>query len=203
MNKKKIVKSEGAILETGFYCLFIILKLYKNYKKVENQSKIVSQILSNRNTVKYQKSYKLAQEEVKIDEIKDFYKVKRKIVDNGELYFKRKEFQIRMFKEAVNFFMFNSSMIEILREGFIEEIYFIKFPYTLDLQEYEIDIFHRDVDRSSTKMKVNQLMNQFEHFWISMRFNYLLTSKNKIISFILTNENTYLDLSFFIVSCQQ
>jgi len=50
---------------------------------------------------------------------------------------KRKVLFNLLFKEASQFFSFYSSNIEIMRAGHLEKVYFIKPPYSEDLQGYD------------------------------------------------------------------
>lgn len=86
-----------------------------------------------------------------------------------------------------------------MRAGHLDKVYFIKPPYSDDLQDYDKDLFHRDVDRSSVKAKVGQLMASFDKLWTSMKFNYILRSSNWLISLLFTYENAYRDISFYLI----
>ena len=104
-----------------------------------------------------------------------------------------------MFREAERFFANYSSSIEITRAGRLDKVYFIKPPYSDDLAEYDKELFHRDVERTSVKAKVGKLMASFDKLWVSMKFNYILRSSNWLISLLFTHEVAYRDISFYII----
>lgn len=191
-------RAEGVILETGFYALFIILRLYKHKgKSFDQDNKIFEEILELKKRAGKRKKYTNFEQKVSLEVMKVYYNDKDQVEEWSRTQIKK--LKSNLFKESAYFFYFYSSMIEITRDGIIEEIFFIRYPYVNDLQKYDKDRFNRDVERSSTKLKVNQLMEIFEDYWTSMKFNYALRSKNKWISLVFTNEGIYLDCSFFIV----
>ena len=105
-----------------------------------------------------------------------------------------------LIQEAFYFFGFYSSIVEIVRDNQIEEIYFIKLPYTTDLTNSEKDSFNRKVDRGSTHQKVTELMGDFQYLATSMQFKYKIrTTFFGIISLFFTHENFYKTLSFIMV----
>lgn len=66
----------------------------------------------------------------------------------------------RILKKAFDFYSNNSASIEVIRNDNIEIVYFILLPYTQKLpKEIKIE-FHDKVDRSSTKSKVQNLINE-------------------------------------------
>jgi hypothetical protein len=66
------------------------------------------------------------------------------------------------FSRAFEFFISNSATIEVIRNDKIEIVYFILLPYVHLLpKEKKVD-FHDMVDRSSTKSKVQALVNESE-----------------------------------------
>ena len=184
------------ILETGFFALFLILKLYVTNDKSDD-SEVLREIQNLKKQVGNREYFNDSMRTVTDQIIESFFE-KKQVIDDWTAY-QMKMTMERIYKEASYFFMFYSSKVEITRDSHIEEIFFIRYPYVVDLQEYDKDLFNRDVDRSSTKLKVTQLMQNFDHFWISMQFNHFLSSKNWIVSILFTYEWIYINLSFFIV----
>lgn len=56
--------------------------------------------------------------------------------------------------------MTNSATIEVIRNDRIEIVFFIKLPFTHKLPKEKKDEFHDLVDRSSTKSKVQGLVDE-------------------------------------------
>lgn len=185
------------IIETGFFALFLLQRLFIDFNdplSLQNSflnskfdddkeiKKILFQIQEqNENTKKFQINKR------SID------KIMKEFSDNNNIQYKS------LLKEAMYFFIFYSSRIEIFRSNQIEEIYYIKYPYTVDLEESVKDEFNRLVDRSTTHVKVVSLLKEFDMFWTTMKFKYILrTSFFGIISVFLTQEQNYKTLSFIL-----
>lgn len=200
LSPKDQQKTEGVILETGFFALFIILRLYQSKgKSFDRDNMIYNEINQLKEKVGKRETYKNIKQQVSINQIYAWYSSMDEESDTSLM----KKVKKLLYQEASYFFYFYSSMIEITRDKMIEEIYFIRYPYVIDLQQYEKDTFNREVKRTSTKLKVGQLVNKFDDHWTSMRFNYSLRSKNKWISLVFTNDEIYLDFSFILVKISE
>lgn len=104
-----------------------------------------------------------------------------------------------IFEEAINFFTFFSSKVEIYRDKKIQEIYFIKVPYSEYLDDADKDKFNRDVDRSTTLNKVKSLFQEVDYFTTIMQFAYYLENINFTVRFFFSFEAVYTALSFITV----
>ncbi|CAD8068825.1 unnamed protein product [Paramecium sonneborni] len=74
----------------------------------------------------------------------------------------KKAEKIKLVKKAFDFFYKNSASIEVIRNNEIEIVYFILLPYTHNLPKEQKLEFHENVDRSSTKSKVQFLVQESE-----------------------------------------
>jgi len=104
-----------------------------------------------------------------------------------------------IFEEAAHFFNHYSSKIEIVRENLIQEIYFIKMPYTVYLDDSDKEKFNLDVDRSTTLNKVKGLFEEVNYFTVIMRFAYILKTRNIIVTLLMNYESFYTLISFLTV----
>ncbi|CAD8103545.1 unnamed protein product [Paramecium sonneborni] len=74
----------------------------------------------------------------------------------------KKAEKVKLVKRAFDFFYKNSASIEVVRSNEIEIVYFILLPYTNNLPQEQKFEFHENVDRSSTKSKVQFLVQESE-----------------------------------------
>jgi hypothetical protein len=197
LKPKEKKKAEGFILETGFMSLFIIHKLYnfkttkddevkndlllikpkgKTYKKVGSLKESMIQAFKNESDLLENKGAEMIEND-------DFFSIKANAI----------------FEEAINFFSFFSSKVEIYRDKKIQEIYFIKVPYSEYLDEADRDKFNHEVERSTTLNKVKSLFQQVDYFTTIMQFAYYLENINFTVRFFFSFEAVYTMLSFYTV----
>ncbi|CAD8059333.1 unnamed protein product [Paramecium primaurelia] len=74
----------------------------------------------------------------------------------------KKAEKAKLVKKAFDFFYKNSASIEVVRNNELEIVYFILLPYTHNLPKEQKVEFHENVDRSSTKSKVQFLVQESE-----------------------------------------
>ena len=102
----------------------------------------------------------------------------------------------RLFAEASKFFYFYSSKVEITREDAIQEVYFIKMPYSVYLEDADKDKFNIEVDRKTTLNKVKSLFGAVDYLGSVMKFGYFLNSSNFLFSILFKHEAAYTLISF-------
>ena len=105
-----------------------------------------------------------------------------------------------IFPQAINFFHYYSAKIEIVRGGLIQEVHFIKMPYTLFLDDSDKKKFNLAVDRSTTLTKVRELLKEVDYFDVIMRFAYFLKDLNFITRILFNYQNMYTFLAFAFVA---
>lgn len=71
---------------------------------------------------------------------------------------RRKVREKQLTKKAISFFRENTCSIDIIRDNNLYQIYFPKLPYCKQLPKDVKSEFHNDVDRTSSKTKLTQLM---------------------------------------------
>lgn len=197
LKEKERKKAEGFILETGFLTLFIILKLYN--RKTEPNEDIKADLMKIREKMKYYQKLGFVNKSLissfKKDETKILHLDKSHSLVEPEDFISRKDGSI--FEEAINFFYFYSSKIEIFRDNKIQEIYFIKLPYCEYLDDADKDMFNHEVDRSTTLNKVKGLIDEVDYFTVIMKFAYYLKTINFVIRIVFNYQGFYTALSFF------
>jgi hypothetical protein len=197
LKSKDLEKAQGFILETGFLTLFIIMKLYN--KKTEINEDIKNDLMKIRDRMKYYQKLgytnKSLVESYKKDESEILELDKSHSSVNPIDFFTKKAASI--FEEAINFFFFYSSKIEIFRDEKIQEIYFIKLPYSEYLDDADKDKFNHEVDRSTTLNKVKGLIEEVDYFTVIMKFAYYLKTINFIVRILFNYQGFYTALSFF------
>ncbi|CAD8132784.1 unnamed protein product [Paramecium pentaurelia] len=87
---------------------------------------------------------------------------KQKKEKHAEQKEEKKAEKLKQAKRAFDFFYKNSASIEVVRNNEIEIVYFILLPYTNNLPKEQKVEFHENVDRSSTKSKVQFLVQESE-----------------------------------------
>jgi hypothetical protein len=200
LSEKERSNAEGLILETGFLSLFLLLKLYD--RKTEKNEDIKADLMKIRDRMKsYQKlgfvneslisSYKKEESDIlHLDKSHDH-------VEQIDFISKKAN---SIFEEAINFFYFYSSRIEIFRDNKIQEIHFIKLPYCEYLDDADKDKFNHEVDRSTTLNKVKGLIEEVDYFTVIMKFAYYLKTINFLIRIIFNYQAFYTALSFTTVT---
>lgn len=99
-----------------------------------------------------------------------------------------------MIREAINFFKSKMAHIEIVREGKLEKIYFPLLPFCFCLPKKVKKDFHEDVNRSSTKTKIADLMKEAPQIILKMQREESLTkkfNKYKLIGFISNRQRLW------------
>lgn len=213
-------RAEGFIIETGFSALFLILKLY-NLKTERDEeikkdltamrdcddppkpsSRVFESLMDQKQTTKGPSHFgSLSEQNIQLESVftnEDAVGSNSQTVIEGiELtsdYMKQSEKAI--FQEASKFFFFYSSKVEILRDDSIQEIYFIKMPYSVYLEETDRDKFNIEVDRKTTLNKVKSLFSAVDYLGSMMKFGYFLNSSNLLFSLLFKHEAAYTLLSF-------
>ena len=195
-------KAEGFIIESGFLALFIILKLYN--KKTEKDEDIRKDLMNLRQGRKYSNHLGYVNQSLLHHYRKEEQEIITKSqkpdhVDHGD-FMSAKTYTI--FEAASNFFYFYSSKVEIVRDDKIQEIYFVKMPYTVYLDDADKEKFNLEVDRSTTLIKVKELFNQVDDFTVIMKFAYLLKTVNPVVKVVFNYESFYTLVSFLTVACR-
>ena len=213
-------RAEGFIIETGFSALFLILKLY-NLKTERDEeikkdltmmrdsedppkpsSKVFQSLVDHKQTTKGPSHFgSLSEQHLQLEP--DFShedtlgSSSKTVIEGIELtsdYMKQSEKEI--FQEASKFFYFYSSKVEILRDDSIQEIYFIKMPYSVYLEDTDKEKFNIEVDRKTTLNKVKSLFSAVDYLGSMMKFGYFLNSSNFLFSLLFKHEAAYTLLSF-------
>lgn len=201
LSQKDRQLAEGLILETGFMTLFIILKLYKS--NLTKNEEIKNDLLKIRSRMKYYQRLGLTNESL----MSSYKKNEADILheDKSHEHIEPSDFITRnansIFEEAINFFYFYSSKIEIYRDKKIQEIYFIKVPYSEYLDDADKEKFNHQVDRSTTLNKVKALFEETDYLTVIMKFAYYLKTINFLIRILFNYESFYTTVSFLTVSC--
>jgi len=183
-------EGESLIIEIGFFCYFLLVKLYENAESSNEGSQIIEMIRKTKEKVgkkTHFRNYNLTEKEI------DFLNKERNH-DNYEHRLTNIGAKSKL--AACYYYEFYSSKIEIVRQDCIEEVFFIKHPYTMDLEGDEKDTFNHEVNRSTTSVKVRALLDSFDRFNTSMIFQYNLRSKNSFISAFFMHEELYKSMSF-------
>lgn len=81
----------------------------------------------------------------------------------------------------------------------IQEVHFIKLPFTLYLDESDKTKFNLSVDRSTTLNKVKGLLTQVYYFDATMRFGYWLKNLGFLARGLFNFQKAYVLLSFLAV----
>jgi hypothetical protein len=102
----------------------------------------------------------------------------------------------QLFVEAGRFFFFYSSKVEIFRDDTIQEIYFIKMPYSIYLEDADKDKFNIEVDRKTTLNKVKSLLGAVGYLGSLMKFGYFLNASTILFSLLFKHEAAYTLISF-------
>lgn len=173
--------------------MFLVLKLYSGETKTDSDNIINNEINKWKARAEAFKEYSCLHL-IKSKDLEDFA-----YSSSGQHANSKKKSTKAIYEEGSYFFYYHTASIEIFRDDQIQEVFFIKYPYTVDLSGFQKDMFNLDVERSTTKAKVNQLISKTTFFIKLMKFNYYLRAKNKLISLLFTHENFYLDMSFYFV----
>jgi hypothetical protein len=195
LKPKQRERAKGIILETGFLALFLIFKLYN--RQTEKNPKIQEDLkLLTGKTLIY-KCPKYVNSRV-LEEYALEWKTEpiAKAETDFDMSTSIPRYIEQLFKEGSWFFYFYSSKVEILREKAIEEIYFIRLPYTDYLADSEKDLFNYEVDRSTTLMKIKQLFDKTSYFKLLMQFSFNLKQINPVIKLLFNYDNVYTLVSF-------
>lgn len=201
LSPKERARAEGFFLETGFMTLFIILKLY-NKDSTKNEE-VKNDLMLIRSRMKYYQKLGLTNESL----LSNYKKTEVDILheDKSHEHIEPSDFLTRnaktIFEEAVNFFYFYSSKIEIYRDNKIQEIYFIKVPYSEYLDDADKEKFNHQVDRSTTLNKVKALFEETDYLTVIMKFAYYLKTINFVIKLLFNYESFYTTVSFLTVGC--
>jgi hypothetical protein len=175
--------------------LFLIFKLYN--RKSEKNSNIQAdlKLLTGKSLI--YKCPKLVTSKI-LDEYEENWKTEPIAKAETELDMSSSPpaYVEELFKEGSWFFYFYSSKVEILREGAIEELYFIRLPYTDYLADSEKDLFNHEVDRSTTLMKIRQLFDRTSYLKLLMQFSFNLKQINPVITLLFNYDQLYTLLSF-------
>ena len=115
--------------------------------------------------------------------------------DNEELSVLQHEVEEKeLIREAITFFKSKMAHIEIIRENKLEKIYFPKLPLCFCLPEKVKKDFHESVDRTSTKTKIADLMDQSPLIIQKMRREEELLKKfneYKLVGFIANRQRLW------------
>lgn len=101
-----------------------------------------------------------------------------------------------IFAEAARFFYFYSAKVEVTRDDAIQEVHFIKMPYSVYLEDADKDKFNLEVDRKTTLNKVKSLFGSVDYLGSVMKFGYFLNSSNFLFSILFKHEAAYTLISF-------
>ncbi|KRW98864.1 MIR motif [Pseudocohnilembus persalinus] len=114
---------------------------------------------------------------------------------------KKMEEKKKMLKSTLKFFYKNTAHIDIVRDDQLEQIFFIKLPYTLFMPKEKKTEFNNNVSRTNLKSKVEGLVEKsYEYIEICKHEEYLNSffQKNKFLAIFANYVKLWKDLAFIL-----
>lgn len=105
----------------------------------------------------------------------------------------------KIFREAYSYFDSKIGKVEISRGGSNYSVYFIKPAISEYLTEEDVQQYNIGVDRKTTLHKIRHMLSHVEQMRRIMEYYYSIHNANYFLSFILSHNETYITISFFVV----